>query len=244
MRRLILILTIGLCCIKMNAQVNPYYDEKLFHFGFSLGINFMDFSTPTADGNDTIGVRQSSLLPGFSVGFITDLRLTRHLNLRFQPTLHFAERRLTYKLADELVDKGHTLPSGSGNYGSIITITSIPIAVPIYLKWSAEREKDYRPYVIGGGGVSFDVMPVSALQSPVVPDWLNYFVEVGFGCDLYFKWFKLCPQLTYSFGFRNQLLDINGAARNVASINANDKFYSEALKGLYTHQITLSFNFE
>lgn len=237
MRKVIVILLLCVGCARLSAQINPYYDEKLFHFGFSLGVNFMDFSTPEA--TDTIGVRQSTLLPGFSVGFITDLRLSRHLNLRFQPTLHFSERRLTYKAAE-----GHTLPEGSGKYGSQFFITSIPIALPLYLKWSAERELDYRPYVIGGGGISFDVMPVSAMQSPVVPDFFNYFVEVGFGCDLYFKWFKFCPQLTYSFGFCNQLLDINGSARNVASISTLDKFYSESLRGLYTHQITLSFNFE
>ena len=218
------------------AQINPYYDDKLLHFGFSLGVNFMDFSTPEA--TDTIGVRQSTLIPGFSVGLIADLRLSRHLNLRFQPALHFGERTLTYKAKE-----GYTLPENP-KYGDRVSIISIPITLPLYLKWSAERERDFRPYVIGGGGVSMDVMPVSAQQSPVVPDYLNYFAEVGFGFDLYFHWFKLCPQLTYSIGFRNQLIDVDSNNKSVGGLSETDKFYSQVLKGLYTHQITLTFNFE
>lgn len=234
-RTTIILFFIGLC-LTAKAQVNPYYDDKLFHFGFSVGVNFMDFATPEA--TDTVGVRQSSLLPGFSVGFIADLRLTRHLNLRFQPALHFSERALTYKAAE-----GHQLPENS-KYGSRVVITSIPVTIPLYLKWSAEREMNYRPYLIGGGGLSIDVMPVSAQQSPVIPGLLNYFAEVGFGCDFYFSWFKLCPQLTYSIGFNNMLLDVDGNNRRVGSIAEQDKFYSHMLKGLYSHQLTLTFNFE
>ena len=227
-----------MCCLSLGsiAQVNPYYDDKLLHFGFSLGINFMDFATPEA--TDTIGVRQSSLVPGFSVGLIADLRLTRHLNLRFQPALHFGDRTISYKPKE-----GYTLPFNS-KYGDKISIIAIPITLPIYLKWSADRERDFRPYVIGGGGVSLDVMPVSAQQSPVVPNYFNYFAEVGFGVDLYFSWFKLCPQLTYSIGFNNQLIDVNSNHPNVAGMTIEDKFYSQVIKGLYSHQITLTFNFE
>ncbi len=242
MKRIAYILFFLLLCFSAKAQkqgvmVNPYYDDKLLHFGFSLGVNFMDFSTPEA--TDTVGIRQSSLLPGFSVGFLTDLRLTRHLSLRLHPALHFSERILSYKAKD-----GYTLPKGSGKYGDKLTITSIPITIPLYLKWSAEREVNYRPFVMGGGGVSFDVMPVSAQQSPVVPKMFNYFVEVGFGCDLYFSWFKLCPQLSYSIGFNNQLLDPDSNNRSLSGLSVLDKFYSQMLGGLYTHQITLTFNFE
>ncbi len=70
----------------------PYVDDKLFHFGFQLGVNFSSFSVtdseqpivnPTTGETEIYHARVSSLLPGFHVGFVTDLRLCQYLNLRF-----------------------------------------------------------------------------------------------------------------------------------------------------------------
>ncbi len=207
----------------------PYIDDKLVHFGFSLGINFMDYVTP--ESGDTINgnvyhVRQSSLIPGFSVGFITDVRLTRHLNLRCTPTLHFGQHTLTYKTDSEDSKKYTT------------DILSLPITIPLYLKWSAEREANYRPYLLAGGGVSFDFgtdKEREVLQKP-----FDFFVEVGAGCDFYFQWFKLCPQLTYSIGFNNVLVPVSERPE----LPAYNAFYTQAMRKMLSRQLTLTFNFE
>ena len=39
----------------------------------------------------------------------------------------------------------------------------------------------------------------------IAQHWLDYFCEAGFGCDIYFRWFKLCPEITYRIGFGDQI---------------------------------------
>ena len=99
--RLWLLLICTISGISAYGQMNnPYVDDKLIHFGFSLGLNFMGYNvtdTNTPIDGEVYHARVSSLMPGCSVGFVTDLRLSRHLNLRFTPTLHFGEKTITYK---------------------------------------------------------------------------------------------------------------------------------------------------
>ena len=88
-----------LAIVQAHAQNNPYVDDKLVHIGFFLGLDMMSYHTEENDSLTQLGVpgsngnvyhpRTSVVGPGFEVGFITDLRLTRHLNLRFTPGLHF-----------------------------------------------------------------------------------------------------------------------------------------------------------
>lgn len=214
---------------------NPYIDDKLVHFGFYLGVNFMGYGV--TDSNQKINgevyhARVSSLLPGFSVGFITDLRLSRHLNLRFTPGLNFGQKSITY-----ITESGHEV-HGSGSNGSVTDILSLPISIPLYLKWSAEREKNYRPYVIFGGGASYDFG--GQKDRPIYQNKWDAFIDFGFGCDLYFSWFKFCPELRYQIGFINALTP----AETRSEIGVPDYFYTNALSHLRNQAITLSFNFE
>ena len=204
---------------RTRAEGNlPYVDEKLIHFGFSLGINAMDFSVTPPEA-----ARVSSLSPGFSVGIISDLRLNRYLNLRFTPTLHFGDRQLSF--ADSLKS---------------VTISSIPITLPVYLKYSAERKDNYRPYVLVGGGVSYDLGTNSSSDNPVLLKPLDFFVDFGVGCDIYFSFFKLSPLLKYSIGFNPML--VPGSQR--AGLSQANQKYSNVLTNLKSRMLTLVFNFE
>ena len=231
----------------MKAQNNPYVDDKLVHFGFSLGMDFSSYAIQETDTtlqfeeNDSIVYHTRVSAPGLglAVGFITDFRLTRHLNLRFCPTLHFGQRTITYKSyqkADSLI---FGTPGETNNKPSVL---SIPISIPLYLKWSAEREVNYRPYVIAGGGVSVDVMRDK--DKVILPKRFDYFVEVGLGCDFYFRWFKLCPELRYRMGFNNMLTPIDAHDEEGWNISDRDYFYTNAIQKLTNQQISLIFNFE
>ncbi|MDR3651416.1 MAG: porin family protein [Paludibacter sp.] len=201
----------------------PYVDGKLIHFGFSLGLNAMDFKvTPKSD---SVNARVSTLNPGFSVGIISDLRLNRYLNLRFNPTLHFGERQLSY------------FPK-TGN--DSIIISSIPINLPIYLKYSAERKGNFRPYLIWGAGISFDF--ATNKENPVLLKPVDLFTEFGVGCDIYFLFFKLAPELKYSVGFNNIFTPLD--QRNAGQILGPNQRFSSALSGLKSRMLTLTFNFE
>lgn len=194
-----------------EAQNNPYADNKLFHMGFQLGLNVCSFDR--RDG-------EAAVVPapgvGFHVAFVTDLRLCKYLNLRFTPGMEFKYRDLDANISNK-------------------SVFAIPLNIPLYLKFSAERLGNFRPYVIGGGGISIDWNSTEIIKKegvnrpPVGLRWLDYFCEVGFGCDIYFPWFKLCPEITYRIGFADQF-DPKGST--VSPIP------------LYNQAICITFNFE
>ena len=226
-----------------QAQNRPYVDDKLFHFGFQLGMNFATFGI--TDSQDSIQnpvtgewnvyhARVSSILPGFHVGFVTDLRLCRYLNLRFCPGMQFTSRTISYKTED----KTHTV-AGSPGFGSKIDVLAMPVYLPLYLKWSAAREGNYRPYVLAGGGASINVSRDS--EKPVMLNLMDYFCVVGFGVDLYFRWFKFCPEITYRIGFANQLCPID---KRHDQLSAQDYFYTNSILRMTSHCVCLTFNFE
>ena len=126
-----------LCCaISSMAQrqvVNNLttFDDKRLHFGFSLGINAFDLGishyttigegrfgqVPFADRRSPdpneitdasiIRADLAKLVPGFSVGIVTNLRLANYFDLRFLPGMSFGERRLIYNI--EIDDVNYTL---------------------------------------------------------------------------------------------------------------------------------------
>jgi hypothetical protein len=226
---LIIFLSLGLYNTAKSQGNLQYIDEKLVHFGFSLGFNALDFGiTPSnqiIDGK-IYQADVSNLIPGFSVGIISDLRLNRYLNLRFTPTLHFGERQLSY--------------SCNGVKTNTLSLTSVPISVPIHLKYSAERKGNYRPYLLWGGGSYIDLGTNN--DNPVLLRKLDFYTEFGVGCDLYFSFFKLAPELKFAVGFNNMLVPLD--QRNAGFIADDDKKLSNALSKLTSNMLTLSFNFE
>lgn len=239
------LLIVFLTVIALGAQAQeamnrPYVDDKLFHLGFQLGMNFASFGVTDSEirqedpltGDSTVyHARVGSILPGFHVGFITDLRLCRYLNLRFTPGIQFTSRTISYKS-----ESGNPV-NGLGQRGANIDVLAMPVYLPLYLKWSAAREGNYRPYVIAGGGVSFNVS--RDREKPVLLNLMDYFAEIGFGCDFYFSWFKFCPEITYRIGFGDQLCPVEQRTELV-----QDQFYTRAIERLTSHCVCLTFNFE
>lgn len=212
---------------------NPYYDEKLVHFGFSLGVNLMGYAVTESlmeqDG-EIYHARVSNLLPGFSVGFITDVRLAKYLNLRITPTLQFSSRTITYKN-----ESGNPLPYGRAPEQSLL---SLPIEIPVTLKWTALREGNYRPYLTGGMGISYDF--TNDKERPLLHKPFDYFLTVGLGCDFYLSWFKFCPEIRYQVGFNNMLTPVSERPE----LSEPDYFYTNALSHLRNQAIIIIFNFE
>lgn len=229
-----------------HAQNNPYVDDKLLHFGFFIGVDMLSYNIQENDIETQITMsgtnrkvyhpRSMAIGPGFQVGFITDLRLSRHLNLRFTPALHFGERTITYKHYD----------TGYWNQDttmfSRVSILTIPVSIPLYLKWSAERVKNYRPYVLVGGGVEFECFRDK--DKPVLHKPFDAFVSAGFGCDFYFRWFKFCPEIKYQIGFLDAHVPLADAEANDWGIIASDYHYTNAIKRMTHQKLSIVFNFE
>lgn len=225
-----------------QAQNRPYVDDKLIHFGFQLGVNFasygvtdseLEIENPITHQPEIFHSRVSSILPGFHVGFVSDIRLCSYLNLRFCPGMQFTSRTLSFQSA-----AGSPVGTPDKKYGSTIDVLAMPVYLPLYLKWSAAREGNYRPYVLAGGGVSFNVSRDH--EKPILMNLMDYFAEIGFGVDLYFQWFKFCPEITYRIGFANQLCPADQRNELVPS----EAFYTNAISRLTNHCICLTFNFE
>jgi len=104
---------------KQKVKYLTTFDDKLIHFGFTLGVNTLDFNivnyNPVGKNPDFVAtnwqldpvqIGDSSLVrsdlgelvPGFTVSIISSLRLTEDLSLRFLPGMSFGERRLTYNI--------------------------------------------------------------------------------------------------------------------------------------------------
>lgn len=214
-----------------KAQGNlPYSDDKLLHFGFSLGINMMDFGVENnfkeIDGN-IYQASVTSLQPGFSVGVISDLRLSRYFNLRFCPALHFSERSLTYSVNGIEEEQKQN-------------IFSVPLTIPLHIKYSAERLGNFRPYLLAGGGVNLDFGRNTEKAILLKP--FDAFIEFGVGCNIYFPFFKLAPELRFAFGTNNVLTPLD--QREVGFLPEKDKAYTAALNRLRNRMLTLTFNFE
>lgn len=218
----ILLLFIFLLIPAAKSQGNlPFADEKPLHFGFSLGLNFIDFAAIPASMDENISV--SSIIPGFAVGAISDLRLSRYFNLRFTPTLMLNQRNLNY------------------SDSTTASLLSVPLYLPLYIKYSSERFGNARPYLIGGGGLWIDWgrnKDKTVLLRP-----FDVLLEAGVGCNFYFRFFKLAPELKFAIGLNNMVTPMSerdaGALLNPLTIK-----HTDGIKNLTTRMITLTFNFE
>ncbi len=216
----------------ISAQGKFFGDDKFIHFGFSLGTNLMDFgiepSLENIDGK-VYKADVSRLQPGFSVGIISDMKLSRYLNLRFTPTLHFGERQLFYSEVNNT------------SFKDSLVITSAPFCLPLYIKYSSERYGNLRPYLIGGAGVYFDFG--TDKDKPVYLKPFDVFAEFGVGCDIYFSFFKLAPELKFSIGGNNLFIPLDERT-NEGTLKDSDKKFSMALSKLTARMLTLTFNIE
>ena len=97
------------------------FDDKLVHFGFTLGLNTMDFAVAHynpigvnpelpegwQEGEVTadrfIRTDVANLVPGFTVGIVSSLRVGKDVDLRFLPGLSFGERQVIYNT--EIIDQ-------------------------------------------------------------------------------------------------------------------------------------------
>lgn len=245
MKRIVYITICLFSAVTIHAQQamnRPYADDKVIHFGFQLGLNFSSFGitdselpivNPLTGETEIYHARVSSILPGFNVGFVSDIRLCNYLNLRFCPGMQFTSRTIQYK-----TESGNKVEGTPGRTGDQVDVLAMPVYLPLYLKWSAAREGNYRPYVLAGGGVSFNVS--RDREKPVLMNLMDYFCEVGFGVDLYFRWFKFCPEITYRIGFGDQLCP----ADTRIDLAPQDAFYTQSISRMTNHCVCLTFNFE
>ena len=247
-RRRIIIITALACAIltataqERKIQNKPYIDLRPMHFGILVGMNLQDIEfdnvgpqTITLDDGTT---QETTILcdadkwnAGFSVGVLADLRLSQHLNLRFAPSMHFGAKHLMFRNLTETDSEGRPLEATQD-------MKNTYIALPIDLKFSAERWNNYRPYITAG--VSPMINLTSKNQEYIQLKRSDFFVEVGLGVDLYLPFFKLIPELKFCYSLRDALdHDHAGELQDV-----NQRKYTNAVSRGASKMIVLTLYFE
>ena len=247
MKRTLLMLILCLTALMATAQERkvqnkPYTDLRPLHLGILVGMNLQDIELENVgpqtilqeDGTtktQTIVCDDDKWNAGFSVGVLADLRLSKHLNLRFTPTMHFGAKHLTFYNMTELNAEGRLLEMTQD-------MKSTYISFPVDLKFSAERWNNYRPYVIAG--VSQLVNLTSKNQDFLQLKRTDTMVEIGLGCDLYLPFFKLIPELKFCYS----LTDALDSSHANELQDTNKRMYTNAVSHAQTKMIVLTFYFE
>lgn len=237
----------GLVAQKQKVNYLTTFDDKRLHFGFTLGLNYLDFNVRNYEYiglnpdlnlkyidelpdkvNQKIYCDIPALIPGFTVGIISNLRAGRNLDLRFLPGLSFGERKLYYNV--DVIDVYNREPS---NYYSI---KSTFLDFPLLFKYKAKRINNGRPYVIFGPAARLDISK-TALEDLVKLTKTGFYAEIGGGWDQYFTFFRFSVEGKFSFGLNNQLGNIPGGT-------SQRLYYSQSIKSLRSNIFTILFHFE
>jgi len=213
---------------KERVKNQPYADMKLFHLGFHVGLHTQDLiltntGVQTAAG-ETWFAEIPTYSPGFSVGVIGDMFLNPYFNLRFIPTLHFGDKKFVFRE----YESGEEYTTN---------VRSSYLTFPLEVKYSSFRLNNYRPYLTAGGYGAIDLGRKKG--EALLLKGMDLGITVGIGCDIYFPWFKLCPELKFSFGLKN-LLETNRPDLADPALEV----YTQALSKATSRMIVLTFNFE
>ena len=109
--------------------------------------------------------------------------------------------------------------------------------MPVALKIAAPRYNNFRPYFSVGVAPTIDLTARKhrALRTEV----LDCYIELAAGCDIYLPFFKLIPELRFSFGLRDVLVHDRDDLVDLSLL----KFTKGLDKG-HSKMITLAFYFE
>ena len=225
---LLLLLPLFAVAQERKVQNKPYIDFRRLHYGFFIGVHAQDMEFVNngfvTENGETWYADVANYNPGFSVGVLADLRLNTYMSLRVIPTMHFGQNLVRFREQQ----------SGETSKQSVKTTY---IAVPVHAKFAAERFNNYRPYVTAGVSPMWNLTVKK--QQQLLLKKFDFMIEVGVGCDFYLPFFKLIPELKFSFSplnvlkkERNDLLD------------ANYLKFTQSVDEVTSKMITLSLYFE
>jgi hypothetical protein len=225
----LILVSASLTAQKEKPKNVSWFDDKLFHFGFSIGFNTMDFNiTPSLQNmqRDSLYPSVSKLNPGINIQIVTDLRLNAFMDLRFLPGVSFGERTVRFYKDEVLVNERQRLESSF-------------LEFPLLLKFKGRRLNNIRPYVVGGLNFRYDLAGKKEYDEgkPVYlritrPD---LYYEFGPGMDIYLPFFKLSIELKVSTGVRDVLV------HDPANLHPE---YSKAIERMSSQIWIIAFHFE
>ena len=221
-----------LCAQERKTQNRPFLDDRVWHYGFLVGMNIQDLSIannglPYINSNGIAEYWYADVpeyTPGFSVGILGELKANDWLSVRLIPTMHFGDKKVVFK---------------EQRSGKVVEqyVKSTYLSFPLDLKISADRFNNYRPYVVAGLAPVFDLTVKKGKELLVKKT--DVMLEVGMGVDLYYPFFKMIPELKFCFGLNNIL------ERNRKDLTDDSLLkYSHSLDKAQSGMIVLTLYFE
>jgi hypothetical protein len=211
---------------KAKPKNDSNYDERLLHFGFSMGMNAMDFRT-VMDPESRLRAEVMAVKPGINIQIVTDFRPATYLDIRFLPGVSFGQRNINF------YDSTGTL------WGEPQVLESSFLEFPLLLKAKGMRLNNSRPYLIGGLNFRYDLAGKKEYDDER-PVYLrlkraDLYYEVGAGIDFYLPYFKLTIEAKMSNGLRDVL--VHEPAPGYPD-------YANSISSLRSQMWVLSFHFE
>ena len=175
------------------------FEQKPYYFGITLAYNtsrFKVFNSKDFISSDSISRVESVTGPGFNLGIVTNLKIGDYFDIRFLPTLSFAERNINY-----------TPTSDNPSFNR--KVESVFVEMPFHVRYKSAPYKDMRLFVIAGVKYSFDVASDSRSRQSdslvkVAPN--DFAVEAGLGAQFFFPYFIFSPEIKFSYGLNNVLI--------------------------------------
>lgn len=205
-------------------------DKKRLNWGYYLGFNQYDFKVDYLNHDyatnptniDDIFVSKNI---GFNVGLIGELRINNYFDLRLEPGLYYNQRDIGFPNSDMGTD--------------LLELKSTYIHIPLLLKASTKRLGNIKPYIVGGAAYAFNLSHAEGSRDDISEGTLstrksNYYWEVGFGIDIYLRYFKFSPSIRGSFAFKDEIY--RG--------KPGDEPYFKNIAGTYSRAIFVNFTFE
>ncbi|MEY8847839.1 porin family protein [Psychroserpens sp. XS_ASV72] len=214
---------------KEKIKNNENFDKDLLSWGFYLGLNNYDYQFNYETDMKDILVQTNV---GFSVGLISNLRITDYFDLRFEPGLFITQRNLIY-------DPSYFDGMEFTDSDLMREVKSTYVHFPLLLKVSTKRINNFKPFIIGGLSVALNLS--SNEENPDDNSVGQFrtkknvmFYELGFGIDFYNKWFKFSPSIRGVFAMNDEL---------VRDVDPNSPWTSNVTT-MKTRGIFLNFTFQ
>lgn len=205
---------------KFGVPNLSHYDNKIYHFGFSLSAGTYNYVISTnpdlthLDGCDTLHVVNPRGGKTFGFGIVSDIRLGKYFDLRFIPSFSFPDCHIDYLCLSDRPNISYA----NGNANGIVFLD-----LPLLVKFKSTRMmNNVRAYVLAGAQYSFNLVYSKVEKLTRQDDILlvnahDVMAQVGVGFDFYCTYFKLATELKFSLGLMNQLQQ---EGKYIGSINS------------------------
>jgi hypothetical protein len=205
------------------------YDAKKVRFGYFLGISASNygvrynnfFLTPANANYFSVNSKKNY---GLKMGGLINFNLNSRFDFRVLPTVAIYARELNINNDSTLTQK---------------QTDKAWFEVPVLLKYKSLRRGNVRMYMFGGFRFGFETNALNLAQKTKLNNLYttktsDLSVEYGAGLELFQRFFKLSPEITFSHGLSN-LVD-------PSTLNTSTAL--GVIQKLNTHTVTVSLLFE